>query len=421
MLNYPEGATVDRSGNLFIADTYNNRIRQVPLGTSGISLSQNAINFGMTPIYSSPTVTVTISNTGNAAEVFTVALSGSATYTETDTCGTSVAPNTSCAVNVIFSPLTLGAETGALNISSSMPGGARVVTLSGRGTTDTTTTILTSSANPSYLNQAVLITATVRPQFGGVPTGTVTFIQGTKSVATAALVNGQAKYSVTYTTVGVRSITAVYSGDGNDLASTSAALKQNVSSLPAATKTNITTSGSPSLVNQPVTFTATITSTYGPIPDGETITFFDGTSAIGTATVTSGVATFNTALLTAKAHTIEASYPGDVTFKPSSGTVKQLVNLYSTTTTVSSSLNPSVYGQPVELSATVSSDAPGGATGTVTFKNGGLWLGKATLSGGTGTLATPKLPVGTLSITATYNSDAQSAKSTSTALSQVVN
>jgi sugar lactone lactonase YvrE len=112
MLNYPEGAAVDRSGNLFIADTGSNRIRQVPLGTSGISLSQNAINFGMVPIYSSPTVIVTITNTGDAAEVLTVVISGSATYTETDTCGTSVATNTSCAVNVTFSPLTLGAETG---------------------------------------------------------------------------------------------------------------------------------------------------------------------------------------------------------------------------------------------------------------------------------------------------------------------
>jgi sugar lactone lactonase YvrE len=421
MLNYPSGATVDRRGNLFIADTYNNRIREVPLGTSGISLSQNAINFGMVPIYSSPTVTVAISNTGNAAEVFTVAISGSATYTETDTCGTSVAPKTSCAVNVTFSPVTLGAQTGGLNISSSIPGGARVVNLSGQGTTDTTTTTLTSSADPSYLNQTFLLTAVVRPQFGGVPTGTMTFIQGIKSVATVALVNGQATYSLTYTTVGLRSITAVYSGDGNDLASTSAVLKQNVSSLPAATKTNITTSGSPSLINQSVTFTASIASTYGQIPDGETVTFFDGTTAIGTTPTMTGVATLTSSSLTAKAHTIKASYPGDATFKPSSGTAKQLVNLYSTTTTVSSSLNPSVYGQPVQLSATVSSAAPGGATGTVTFKNGGVWLGKATLSGGTATLATTKLPVGTLSITATYDGDAQSAKSTSTSLSQVVN
>jgi hypothetical protein len=69
----------------------------------------------------------------------------------------------------------------------------------------------------------------------------------------------------------------------------------------------------------------------------------------------------------------------------------------------------------------VISAAPGGATGTVTFKNGGVWLGKATLSGGTATLTTAKLPVGTFSITATYDGDAQSGKSTSTALSQVVN
>jgi hypothetical protein len=265
MLNYPTGAAVDRSGNLVIADTYNDRIRQVPLGTSGISLSQNAINFGMTPIYSSPTVAIIISNTGSVAELFTIALSGSITYIETDTCGTSIAPNASCAVSVTLSPITLGVQTGTLTIRSSVPGGTRVVTLSGQGTTEATTTVLSSSADPSYLNQTFLLTAVVRPQFGGVPSGTVTFNQGTKSLTTTPLINGQATYSLAYTTGGERLITAIYSGDFNDLGSTSAVLKQIVGSLPATTKTNITTSANPSLITQPVTFTASISSTFGPI------------------------------------------------------------------------------------------------------------------------------------------------------------
>jgi sugar lactone lactonase YvrE len=420
MLNYPTGAVADRSGNLFIADTFNNRIRQVPLGTSGMSLSQNSINFGTVPVYSSQTVTVTISNTGNAAELFTVALSGSTTYTETDTCGTMVAPGMSCAVSTIFSPITLGAQTGTLNITSNVPGGAGVVTLSGQGTADTTTTTLTSSAIPSYLNQAVLFTAIVRPQFGGVPTGTITFLQGAKSVATAVLVNGQATYGVTYTTVGTRSITTVYSGDNNDLGETSAVLKQIVNSLPAATITKITTSGSPSLINQPVTFTAAVTSTYGPIPDGEAITFFDGATEIGTGMTASGMATLNFSPLTANVYTIKASYPGDITFKASSGTVKQLVNLNSSTTTVSSSPNPSTYGQAVGLRGTVTSGAPGGPTGTVTFKNGAITLGTTALNAGNALLAAAKLPTGTLTITATYNGDAQSGKS-SGATTQTVN
>jgi hypothetical protein len=92
------------------------------------------------------------------------------------------------------------------------------------------------------------------------------------------------------------------------------------------TTTTVATSGSPSQLGQPVTFTATITSTRGPIANGRTITFFDGTTKIGTGTTAQGVATFTTSSLTAGTHTIKAKFPGYPFFKPSSGTVKQVVN-----------------------------------------------------------------------------------------------
>jgi len=94
----------------------------------------------------------------------------------------------------------------------------------------------------------------------------------------------------------------------------------------AATKTTVTTSGSPSQFNSPVTFTATITSTRGPIADGVTVTFFDGTKQIGTGTTSQGAATFTTSSLKAGTHTIKARFPGYPFFKPSSGTVTQVVN-----------------------------------------------------------------------------------------------
>jgi len=287
----------------------------------------------------------------------------------------------------------------------------------------TTTTALVSSANPSYVNQAVTFTATVTSQYGGALTGHVTFKQGTTTLATVALANGQAAYSKTYTTTGTRSISAVYSGDGNNVSGASAVLNQVVNSLPAATTTKVTSSGSPSFINQPVTFTATITSTYGPIPNGETVTFYDGTAKIGTGTTTSGVAAFSTSTLTVKTHTIKATYPGDATFKASSGTVTQVVKLYPSTTSVpTSSLNPSTYGQSVTLRATVASTAPSTPTGTVTFKNGTTSLGSATLNANSvATLTKTNLPAGSLSITAVYNGDSETAKSTSAKLLQTVN
>jgi hypothetical protein len=287
----------------------------------------------------------------------------------------------------------------------------------------TTTTALTSSANPSYLNQIVTFAVTVTSQNGGALTGKVTFKQGTTTLGTVALANGQAAYSTAYTTTGARYIAAVYSGDSNNLSSASAVLSQAVKSLPAATTTKVTTSGSPLFINQPATFTATITSTYGPIPDGENVTFFDGATAIGTGATAHGVAKVDTSALTARAHTIKANYPGDATFMASSGTVTQVVNLYpSTTSRPASSLNPSIYGQSVTLTAKVVSSAGSSPTGIVTFKNGTMTLGSAAINAsGVATLTKTNLPVGSLSITAAYSGDSVNAKSTSASLPQTVN
>ena len=92
-----------------------------------------------------------------------------------------------------------------------------------------------------------------------------------------------------------------------------------------ATATALTSSPNPSVINQSVTFTATTTSNP-PISDGETVTFYNGATKIGTATTTNGVATLATSFSKAKTYTIKASYPGDAFHKASSGTVKQVVN-----------------------------------------------------------------------------------------------
>jgi len=185
------------------------------------------------------------------------------------------------------------------------------------------------------------------------------------------------------------------------------------------TKTVVTTSVSPSFVGQSVTFTATVTSEYGAIPDGELVTFYDDTAAIGTAATASGVATFTTSSLSGKTHLIKATYPGDEKFEPSTGSVKQVVDKYTTTTALSSSPNPSTYRQAVTFTATVTSAGPT-LTGKVEFKDGTKFIGSATLSGGVATFTTSKLAVDTHPIRAQYLGDAASAESTSSVLDQVV-
>jgi hypothetical protein len=199
----------------------------------------------------------------------------------------------------------------------------------------------------------------------------------------------------------------------------SSALEERIGSAQAS-KTTLATSGSPSFVGQPVTFTATVTSTHGAIPDGELVTFYDGTTAIGTGTTAGGVATFTTSSLTGKTHTIKAAYAGDANVKPSTGAVTQVVNKYPTTTALSSNPNPSAHGQAVSFTATVTPTGPSLPTGKVLFKDGTLGIGSATLSGGVATLTKSKLAVGTHPITAQYLGDVVSGKSTSSVLNQVV-
>jgi hypothetical protein len=276
-----------------------------------------------------------------------------------------------------------------------------------------TTISLISNINPANLGQTVTFTATVAGQSGETLNGTVQFT-GAIETTTVPLANNQAVFSTSQINP-YATITASYSGvlhvaEGSQ----SVPLKEIIRS--AITKMALTTSGSPSLVGQPVTFTATVTTNprNGAIPDGELVTFSDGSTILGSVPLAGGKAAFTTSTLSAKKHFMTAAYAGDDTFEPSNKHITQVVNLFLSTTTLSSSPNPSSARQPVTLTATVSSGAPGEPIGSVLFKNGTTSLGQAKLSGGTATLTTTNLPVGTLTITAYYSGDAQSEKSSGT-------
>src|SRR5581483_1349905 len=102
-----------------------------------------------------------------------------------------------------------------------------------------------------------------------------------------------------------------------------------------------------------------------------------------------------------------------------SAPLNQVVNsLTSSTTALSSSANPSTFGAPVMLTATVT---PSSASGKVTFYQGTAVLGISALAGGTATLSTPLLPSGTGSLRAYYPGDSNTAGSSSATFAQSVN
>jgi hypothetical protein len=258
----------------------------------------------------------------------------------------------------------------------------------------------------------------------GTPSGTVTFADGTKTLGTSALSTfGVATFTTTTLSVASHSITARYGGDANFTASTSATLTQTV--IKDATQTSLATSINPTVFGHAVSFTATVTAKWpGSGSPGGTVTFEDGSTVLATIGLSGGQASFTTSALAAGSHTITAVYGGSAGFKSStSTTLTQTVNQAASTTAVVSSLNPSISGQAVTFTATVSAVAPGAgtATGTVTFLDGASTLGTASLSGGSAAFTTSSLAVGTHSIKVRYSGDANFTSSTSAVLTQTVN
>src|SRR5439155_19313502 len=97
-----------------------------------------------------------------------------------------------------------------------------------------------------------------------------------------------------------------------------------------------------------------------------------------------GTATFSTSSLSTGSHTLTAFYASDSVYASSSGTrTHQVAANGATTTLVSSSPNPSVFGQAVTFTALVTSGA-GIPAGTVTFMEGTTSLSAAVPLDGTG-------------------------------------
>ena len=282
--------------------------------------------------------------------------------------------------------------------------------------TSPTTTTLASSANPGGVLRKVTYTATVASQNGGAVTGTVTFQDGGTPVAAIPVTNNQAAYTARYKSVGVHSMTATYSGDANNGGSTSVPLTESILEF---TMTVLSTSGSPSKVLQPVTLTATVTSKFGTPPDGELVTFYEWSRVLGSAPLVGGVATYIVAPSQEAEYRMKAVYAGDAVFASSRGGVTQNVRKYDTTTSVSSSQNPSKYGEAVTFTVTVSSAGPT-PTGSVSVYQNRKEVAGLALSGGVATFTISSLKAGTHVIYATYWSDDYNHMSRSGYLKQVV-
>jgi hypothetical protein len=223
----------------------------------------------------------------------------------------------------MFPMLRVGASSGTVQVVT--PSGTLLSNVPFRVPATATTITLSSSPNPSTYGQAVTFTAVVTSKLGAPPNGeTVSFMKGTTVLGTGTLSSGSASFTTSTLKAGTNAITAVYGGDSKFAGSKSKAVSQVVSK--ATTTTTLASSQNPSKVGQSVTFTASVAPQFSGTPTGN-VTFKDGTTTLGTASVKGGAAKFTTKKLTSGTHSITATYNGSTSFTGStSNVVNQVVN-----------------------------------------------------------------------------------------------
>jgi hypothetical protein len=133
----------------------------VALGGTGIAATYTAtptsVAFGnqLTNVASAPT-SVTVTNTGAVAlpiTSITLSTAGSQPFSQTNTCGTSVAVGTNCTISVVFDPASVGSATATLSVNVS--GGPLTVNLSGNGSFNVA---LTASSASTAVDVPVTLT-----------------------------------------------------------------------------------------------------------------------------------------------------------------------------------------------------------------------------------------------------------------------
>ena len=238
----------------------------------------------------------------------------------------------------------------------------------------TTTTVTGAPSPPTVFGQGVTFTAAVAANVSsvGTPTGSVQFTDNGANIGSSQnLSGGTTSVNSPTLAVGPHNILANYTSDALNFIDSSGHWSQQVDM--ALTTTGVLSSASPSVFGQPVVYRSTV----GAVAPGAgtptgTVTFTDGANNLGSPGLAGGQASVTVAALSVGPHTLVASYNGDANFKSSSESLLQTVERAPTVTSVTSSANPSVFGQQVSFTAAVcpappSTQATEAPSGTVTF------------------------------------------------------
>ena len=312
-----------------------------------------------------------------------------------------VTPEASTLDYQVLSPESSGLST--IASGSTVPYGTQII-LDGKAVPSSfyTTCVLTNSTSSACEN----------PQFGE-PTGVVTFTDNGKALNTAVIDSvGDAEYSSGSYAIGSHSITASYSGDASYNASTAAAITFTVAQVPVSggATVKVVSDQNPIAAGQTLVLTALVeTGGVGATPTGM-VTFYNGASKLGTATLSAGAdpstgatagvgsltipVTFGSTMITA-IYAGDTNYAGPVTSSPGLSLTVQAASGLSSTTTGTATIDGAATTTTsptagVLVTATVTGQNGVAPTGNVEVEVAGTELALSTLTPGSGATSTAK-------------------------------
>ncbi len=460
-LTTPAGVLIQGNGDLAICDT---TLGLILVHRSGPSVTTPTITFptptvvGTLDSTDDPTTFLTVQETGNIVSTLTAGPDPSLTGTDPTafllgasvspaatacpSLGTGASPNPSdnfsigqvCTYNVNFEPAVVGPNTANLILAASAAGGtlsfSGTATLFGTGLSTVKSFSLVATPATIYLGNSVelILTAlqadgtTVATDYVGNITFTTTDSTGIYQGGTGAGTHTSV-YTLTAADKGVLVIPATSGLQLNQYGVWTATATADPTSLPpGATGTatsnpinviepstlTLTSTVNPSLVNESTTFTLTV-GTTGTVTPGGTVTFYNGTTVIGSASLVTRTATTATASIAdsfaaSGTYPIQAVYVSTSNTQGGTATLTQVVG-NATALALTSSINPSLVGQSTNLTATITSNPVFGAiTGSVQFFDGATSLGTVNVTGPTATLPVSFTTAGTHTLKAVFTS-----------------
>lgn len=366
----------------------------VTLTTSVTAASGSGSPTGSASFYDSTSLLATVSLTNGSAPYTTSSLAvGSHTLTAVYSGDATFATSTSSPVTVVVNPPPKTTPTVTTTLSSS-----NITTVQ---TLTATVTVNGGSGNP-------------------IPTGSVTLTGGGYTSAVTTLTSGSATINVPAgsLTAGADTLTASYTPDS----ASSSIYNSAIGTSPAVTVTQVATTTTLSVANS-VTLgnSITLTATVSPAQATGSVTFKNGSTAIGSGTLSNGTATLTLAAATTNGFTvgsdsITAIYSGNASYAGSTSSAATLTVTENTSIALTISPSSIALGSASatqSFSATVTT-ASGTPTGTLVFKVGTVTVGSAALISGNATLSgvSPTtangFTVGSNTVTASYTPGAGS-------------